>query len=102
MAGQAHCLKFPECMELGMPPECRREDCPTKISRQRFASIFADAASDQVERVAQALFDRLCERCAARGHTPHHPQGTLVRNMPPSYRDDYLDDARAVLRVVHG
>jgi len=53
-----------------------------------------------VEAVAQALFDRLCARCAARGRTPHHPPGTSVRSMPHSYRADYLDDARAAIAAV--
>lgn len=57
-------------------------------------------SNDPIEAVAQALFDRLCQRCAARGREPHHRAGTLVRDMPPSYRDDYLDDARAVLESV--
>lgn len=52
---------------------------------------------EQVKRAAQALFERGGERAFARGHAPHHPLGTLVKNMPPSYRDDYMKDARACL-----
>jgi hypothetical protein len=53
----------------------------------------------QIERVAQALFDHHCERCARRGSEPHHQPGTLVRDMPPSYRDDYWLDARAAIEA---
>lgn len=52
-----------------------------------------------VAAVAQALFDRACIRAEARGHKPHHPSGTLVRSMPNSYREDYEEDARAMIRA---
>jgi hypothetical protein len=53
-----------------------------------------------IELVAQSLFDRHCQRCKARGTEPHHPAGTLVRDMPPSYRDDYIADARAAIEAM--
>lgn len=56
--------------------------------------------SEMVERVAQALFDRECQRAKLRGRSSHHKEGTLVVNMPPSYRDDYLSDARAAIEAM--
>jgi hypothetical protein len=53
-----------------------------------------------LERAAQALFDRDCERAVARGHEPHHKPGTDVRTMPPSYKDDYMADAAAMLKAI--
>lgn len=53
------------------------------------------------EQVAQALFDRGCERAMMRGQTPHHKPGTLVANMPASYRDDYMADALAIIEAMH-
>jgi len=53
----------------------------------------------QVEHVAQALFDRYCERCERRGTKPHHPSGTRVKDMPSPYRDDYWLDALAAINA---
>lgn len=58
------------------------------------------AHPSQIVAVAQALFERTCERALARGHEPHHKPGTRVSDMPPSYQDDYLADARAALAAM--
>lgn len=55
------------------------------------------AHPEEIEAAAQALFDRHVARCFARGLQPHHRRGTQVKDMPPSYRDDYLADAAAAL-----
>ncbi|MGU3387239.1 hypothetical protein ACLBYG_22205 [Methylobacterium sp. D53M] len=51
----------------------------------------------EVEAAAQALFDRYVARLKPRYAEPHHPEGTRVSAMPPSYRDDYILDAKAAL-----
>lgn len=58
MSGQAHCLHFPKCMELGLPPECSREDCPTKVNRETFARLLAHTQDDTAafkDRIAEVL-----------------------------------------------
>ncbi|MGY3366123.1 hypothetical protein ACVWZL_003248 [Bradyrhizobium sp. GM2.4] len=55
------------------------------------------AVESPIWKVADALFARYCERARARGHQPHHPPGTPVSTMPPSYSNDYAADARAAL-----
>ncbi|KTS09760.1 hypothetical protein SB2_11955 [Methylobacterium radiotolerans] len=58
-----------------------------------------EPASPEVEAAAQALFDRYCARLKVRDVASHHPPGTRVSAMPPSYRDDYIADARAALEA---
>lgn len=53
-----------------------------------------------VRHVAQAIFNRECERAYARGRVPHHAPLTPVESMPPSYRDDYFEDAKAIIAAL--
>lgn len=79
------------------PNDCcsKQEQCRCDFYKsQRTADM---AHPEEIEAAAQALFDRHVARCFARGLQPHHRKGTQVKDMPPSYRDDYLADAAAAL-----
>lgn len=56
--------------------------------------------SAMIRHMAQAIFNRECERAYARGIAPHHAPGTLVESMPPSYCDDYIKDAEALFGAI--
>jgi hypothetical protein len=60
----------------------------------------------EAERVvAQALLDRFIDRGRCRIGGPAYPEGTRVDSLPPSYRDDFYLDAKAVItaqEAAHG
>lgn len=56
--------------------------------------------SEMLMRVAQSQLDRFIERGAARIQGPAFPVGTKLSELPPSYRDDFVKDARAAIEAM--
>lgn len=70
------------------------------VERWNARNLAASMPSEQ--EIAQVLVDRFLERCDARGNVSNWKLGTKLESLPPSYRDDFEKDARAILDLIKG
>lgn len=95
----------PDARELGLLYNHKPDDSAQFTRWQMMAAIAHGRrlaarpapAEDAVERVAEALATRYIERCQAR-----YPERTYKNwaEMPGSYRNDFITDARAALAAM--